>query len=177
MVQSDCKTVSRTHHGSKTRKHRAPGKGHTVARYRLLLVKEDEEPISDPESLTRPAEVAAFLWKRVFAGLDREAMCAVYADNLCRVIGWTVAYVGCLTRCSVEPRGLVVPALLSNAASIVIAHNHPSGSAEPSAEDKLFTRRMVGACDVLGLRLIDSLVIAEGPAGPCWTSLRWAVVE
>ena len=177
MTQSDLKTVSRTHHGSKTRNRRAPAKGHTVARYRLLLVKEDEEPVSEPESLTRPAEVAAFLWQRVFAGLDREAMCAVYADTLCRVIGWTVAYVGCLTRCSVEPRGLVVPALLSNAASIFIAHNHPSGSAEPSAEDKLFTRRMVDACDVLGLRLADSLVIAEGPAGPCWTSLRSAVVE
>ena len=177
MIQSDLKTVSRTNHGNKTGNRRTPAKGHTVARYRLLLVKEDEELVSEPESLTRPAEVAAFLWKRVFAGLDREAMCAVYADNLCRVIGWTIAYVGCLTRCSVEPRGLVVPALLSNAASIVIAHNHPSGSAEPSMEDKLITRRMVDACDILGLKLADSLVITEGPAGPRWTSLRSAVDE
>ena len=177
MIQSNLKTVSRTNRGSRTGSRRAPREGYTVARYRLLLVKEDEETVSEPESLTRPAEVAAFLWERVFAGLDREAMCAVYADNLCRVIGWTVAYVGCLTRCSVEPRGLVVPALLSNAASVLIAHNHPGGSLEPSAQDKLFTRMMVGACDVLGMKLADSLVIAEGPAGPRWASIRWAVVE
>ena len=117
MIQSNLKTVFQTNRGSMTGNRRAPYEDQTVARYRLLLVKEDEEPVSELESLTRPAEVAAFLWERVFAGLDREAMCAVYADNLCRVIGWTVAYVGCLTRCSVEPRGLVVPALLSNAAT------------------------------------------------------------
>jgi len=91
MIQSNLKTVSRTNRGSRTGSRRAPREGYTVARYRLLLVKEDEETVSEPESLTRPAEVAAFLWERVFAGLDREAMCAVYADNLCHVIGWTVA--------------------------------------------------------------------------------------
>ena len=66
---------------------------------------------------------------------------------------------------------------MSNAVTVLIAHNHPSGSAEPRAEDKLFTRRMADACDVLGLKLADSLVVAEGPAGPCWTSLRSAVNE
>jgi RadC-like JAB domain-containing protein len=122
MIESNPTRVSRTTNRRTAGSCRAAAKGHTVARYRLHLVKEDKESISEPESLTRPAEVAAFLWRRIFDGLDREAMCAVYADNLCRVIGWTVAYVGCLTRCSVEPRGLVVPALLSNAVSLCIAH-------------------------------------------------------
>jgi DNA repair protein RadC len=177
MLKSNLKRVSRISTRSTAGSRRAAAKGHTVARYRLRLVKEDEEPVSEPESLNRSAEVAAFLWRRIFDGLDREAMCAVYADNSNRVIGWTVAYVGCLSRCSVEPRGLVVPALLSNSASVFIAHNHPSGSAEPSAEDKLFTRRMAHACEVLGLRLADSLVVAEGPAGPRWTSLLSAANE
>jgi hypothetical protein len=55
---------------------------HTVARYRLLLVKDDEECLAEPETLmTRPVEMAAFLWKRVFDGLDREAMCSIYVDH------------------------------------------------------------------------------------------------
>jgi DNA repair protein RadC len=177
MIKSNLNCVSHVNTRSTRAGRRSAAKRHTIARYRLRLVKEDEEPVAEPESLSRPAEVAAFLWRRVFEGLDREAMCAVYADNSNRAIGWTVAYIGCLTRCSVEPRGLVVPALLSNAAQVVIAHNHPGGSVEPSAEDKLFTRRMAHACEVLGLRLADSLVVAEGPAGPRWTSLLSALNE
>jgi len=151
-------------------RRRAP-RSHTVSRYRLRLIKEEQESVSEPETLIRPSEVAAFLWKRIFDGLDREAMCAVYVDNQRRVIGWTVAYVGCLTRCSVEPRGLVVPALLSNSCGVLLAHNHPAGSPEPSLDDKLFTRRMADACEVLGLNLVDSLVVAEGPTGPRWVSI------
>lgn len=150
---------------------RTAAKAHTVTRYRLRLIKEDEEPVAEPETLAQSAEIAAFLWKRVFDGLDREVMCAVYVDNCHRVIGWTVAYVGCLSRCNVEPRGLVVPALLANASGLAIAHNHPSGSAQPSEEDKLFTRRIHLACDILGLKLVDSLVVAEDPSGLCWTSI------
>jgi DNA repair protein RadC len=155
----------------RTARTRAASKCHTVARYRLCLVKEEQESVSEPETLIRPSEIAAFLWQRIFDGLDREVMCAVYVDVSHRVIGWTVAYVGCLSRCSVEPRGLVVPALLANASGLVIAHNHPSGSPEPSEHDKLFTRQMQYACDVLRLTLVDSLVVAEGTAGPRWTSI------
>ena len=146
---------------------------HTVTRYRLVLVREHQEALGAPEVLARPVTIAAFLWSRVFHDLDREAMCAVYLSDR-TLIGWTVAYVGCLTRCSVEPRGLVVPALLANASGLIIAHNHPCGSIEPSAEDLFFTRRMKHSCDILGLDLVDSMIVAGDPAGlhPRWTSLR-----
>jgi|SRR5215203_2681736 len=157
---------------AKVRTRRTAVRTHTVTRYKLRLIKEDEEAVAEPETLTRPAVIAAFLWQRVFEGLDREVMCAVYVDVRSRVIGWTVAYVGCLSRCGVEPRGIVVPALLANAKAIIIAHNHPTGLPDASEEDRLFTRRIMMACDVLGLELIDSMIIAEGPTGPRWTSLK-----
>jgi DNA repair protein RadC len=166
--------VARLRPDSQTTRRRA-AKGHTVTRYRLHLVKEDQECIAEPEILIRPAEIAAFLWKRIFDGLDREVMCAVYVDLSRRVIGWTVAYVGCLSRCNVEPRGLVVPALLANASGLIIAHNHPTGSTEPSNEDRLFTRQLELACEVLRLNLIDSLIVAEGLSGPRWRSILSAV--
>lgn len=145
---------------------------HTVSRYRLLLVKEHQEAVTEGEVLARPVAIASFLWSRVFDGLDREAMCAVYLTDRA-VTGWTIAYVGCLTRCAVEPRGLVVPALLANATGLIIAHNHPSGSLQPSAEDIFFTRRMKNACDLLGLELVDSLIVADNPAG---FTCRWASI-
>jgi RadC-like JAB domain len=129
------KSQRRATERSTAKLHPAAAKAHTVTRYRLRLIKEDEEPIAEPEILAQPKEIAAFLWKRVFDGLDREVMCVVYVDNCHRVIGWTVAYVGCLSRCNVEPRGLVVPALLANSSGLAIAHNHPAGSAQPSEED------------------------------------------
>src|SRR5947209_18647403 len=101
-----------------------PTETYTVCRYKLRLTSEDCEEMPEPLTLIRPVQIAAFLWNRVFEGLDREAMCAVYFDASRRVIGWTLAYVGCLTRCHVEPRGIVVPALLVNAQALLIAHNH-----------------------------------------------------
>jgi DNA repair protein RadC len=136
-------------------------------------VTEDVEEMLEPLTLLRPVEIAAFLWQRVFQGLDREAMCAVYFDHSRRVIGWTLAYVGCLTRCHVEPRGIVVPALLVNASALLIAHNHPSGTPEPSNSDKLFAAQVQMACDFLGLGFVDSMIISDGhpSASPRWSSM------
>ncbi len=146
---------------------------HTVTRYKLRLITEDQEELRDPETLVRPVQIAAFLWKRVFEGLDREVMCAVYLDVQSRVIGWTIAYVGCLSRCGVEPRGIVIPALLANANGLIIAHNHPSGSPEPSEDDRFFTNRIQEACDILGLKFVDSMILADGhpSSAPRWTSV------
>ncbi|HYN19416.1 MAG TPA: JAB domain-containing protein [Thermoanaerobaculia bacterium] len=177
MTDSNNLSTARRHTTAKrtSSSQSAAAKLHTVSRYRLRLLKEDTESIPEPETLRQPSKTAAFLWKRVFDGLDREAMCALYVDVKLRVIGWTVAYVGCLSHCCVEPRGLVVPALLANASGLIIAHNHPAGSPEPSEEDRLFTKQMQLACDALKLNLVDSLVVAEGPAGPRWTSILKAV--
>lgn len=151
-----------------------PTETYTVCRYKLRLTSEDCEEMPEPLTLIRPVQIAAFLWNRVFEGLDREAMCAVYFDASRRVIGWTLAYVGCLTRCHVEPRGIVVPALLVNAQALLIAHNHPSGLPEPSEHDKLFASQIRMACDILGITFVDSMVLADGrpEASQRWSSMK-----
>jgi DNA repair protein RadC len=147
-------------------------KEQTVSRYRLRLEREEVEHV---EVEHRPAAVARFLWERIFEQLDREAMVTVFLGTDGRITGWNLAYVGGIDNAKVEPRGIVVPALLSNAAAIVIAHNHPSGDPNPSKEDTSFTLRMAEACKILGIHLKDSLIIAEGRrAGdpPKWISMR-----
>lgn len=145
---------------------------HTVSRFRLALVREEAavyDASGDPENLSNPDRIAAVLWERIFEAEPRECMVAVYLDIRNRLIGWTVAYSGGLGRCVVEPRGILVPALLANAAGIVLAHNHPSGDPSPSPDDLAFTRRVADAAETIGIRLHDSLVVADAAR---WVSLQ-----
>jgi DNA repair protein RadC len=70
-------------------------------------------------------------------------------------------YRGTLDRAVVEPRELLKRALLSNAAALIVYHNHPSGDPTPSREDREFTRRLASAAETIGLRLLDHIVVAR----------------
>ena len=78
--------------------------------------------------------------------------------------------VGILNATLVHPREVFYPAILHNAASIVVAHNHPSGDHEPSEEDMAVTRTLADAGTLLGIKLEDHVIVAEGG----YTSLREA---
>ena len=130
----------------------------TIARYRLSLVREAEVPY-EAKRCTSPATVAQFLQKHVVGDRDREVMGAVFLDTRQQAIGHTIAYVGTVNRTAVEPRGLLVPALLVNASGFILFHNHPSGDPSPSAEDLAFTRRCLQAGEIVGVPLVDHLIL------------------
>jgi DNA repair protein RadC len=132
-----------------------------TSKYRLNLVREGTSSRGSPSCATPVA--AAVLAHQILAGFDREAMGVLFLDTRNRAIGYTIAYVGTLDRALAEPRGLLVPALLANAAGIIIFHNHPSGDPDPSGEDLLFTRRMTAAAELLGIRCHDHLILGEPP--------------
>ena len=68
---------------------------------------------------------------------------------------------GSLNTSIVHPREVLKAAILSNAASIILVHNHPSGDPEPSSEDFAITGRMKKACDILGINLLDHIIIGN----------------
>jgi DNA repair protein RadC len=70
--------------------------------------------------------------------------------------------VGLLNRTLVHPREVFAPALELRAASVVLAHTHPSGSLEPSREDREATRRLAQAGKLLGVEVLDHLIVAQG---------------
>jgi DNA repair protein RadC len=151
-----------------------------TTRYRLALVREeiapygalDTPPEEDPR-VTRPAEAARFLWTRIFHDEPREVVAVVFLNTRNRATGHMIAFTGTLERTTAEPRHILAAALLANASGILVAHNHPSGDPTPSTEDLLFTRRMESACEILGIRLVDSMVFGSARR---WTSvLRKAV--
>ena len=99
--------------------------------------------------------------KPYFKDLDREhfVVCCLDSKNLINSLN--VVSVGTLNHSIAHPREVFKPAILSNAASVIIAHNHPSGDSEPSAEDRAITKRLEDAAEILGIRFLDSLVFGE----------------
>ncbi|HZN91367.1 MAG TPA: JAB domain-containing protein [Myxococcales bacterium] len=115
-----------------------------------------------------PELIALWLCKR-FGDEPAELMSVLFLDIRNRLIGYSVSYRGAISGLTCEPRGILVPALLMNAAGIVVHHNHPSGDPSPSAEDLAFTRRLDEAGAVVGVWLLDHIITGDGGR---WVSLR-----
>ena len=92
---------------------------------------------------------------------DREHFVVVLLDTKSAVIGITTVSIGILDSALVHPREVYKPAILSNAAAIILAHNHPSGDPTPSAEDRRITQRIHEAGQVLGIEVLDHLIIGD----------------
>lgn len=92
---------------------------------------------------------------------NRECFKVIYLDAKNRVITSETLFEGTLTASSVYPREVVSAALDHHAAALILAHNHPSGDPEPSAEDVSITRQLIFACRVMGITIHEHLVIGD----------------
>ena len=136
--------------------------GQTIARFCLRLVREADVPYDRRVSCDNPASAARFL-HQIMEGMDREVFGALFVNARHHVIGHTFAYVGTLHSAMAEPRGILVPALLANAAAVILFHNHPSGDPEPSRDDIALTERIGKAGEVLGVPVLDHIILGEAP--------------
>lgn len=118
-------------------------------------------------------EAASKFLSSYFKELDREHLVVVCLDAGLKVIGWNLVAIGSLDCVAAQPREVFKPAILSNAHSIVLAHNHPSGNSEPSEGDLRFTEVALQAGRILGIVVHDHLVF--GPKDAC--SIRKYVSE
>ena len=115
------------------------------------------------ESIRSPADTEAFLQAHM-RHLDHEVFCCLFLDNRHRVLCFDKLFRGTIDGTSVYPREVVKEALAVNAAGIILAHNHPSGVAEPSQADERITRRLKSALELVDIRLLDHLIIGDGRA-------------
>lgn len=109
-------------------------------------------------ALTNPRHTREFL-RLQLAHLDHELFAVLFLDNRHRVIEFTPLFRGTVDGASVHPREVVKEALRRNAAAVILAHNHPSGVAEPSAADELITSRVKDALVLVDIRVLDHLVV------------------
>ncbi|KFD21904.1 MULTISPECIES: RadC family protein [Tatumella] len=93
---------------------------------------------------------------------EREIFMVIFLDNQHRVLSAQKMFTGSLNSVEVHPREIAREALKINAAALILAHNHPSGIAEPSQADKDVTQRIHQVCRLLNIRLLDHLVIGKG---------------
>jgi DNA repair protein RadC len=129
-----------------------------LAAYELArrLAAHEIEKLPDP--LTTPSKVAHYL-RLHHMSVDQEILGALFLDVRRRPIASAEIYRGTLHRAAVEPRAILKDALLLGAASILLFHTHPSGDPTPSAEDGLFTERLLSACEIVGVELVDHLIV------------------
>jgi DNA repair protein RadC len=93
--------------------------------------------------------------------LAQERFIVVLLDGRHRILGEEVVSQGTLTASLVHPREVFRPALRASAAAMILVHNHPSGDPTPSAEDRAVTERLARAGEILGVRVLDHVVVAE----------------
>lgn len=122
------------------------------------------EGIRQADAFATPGAVRDYL-RLHLAGLAHEVFFALWLDAQNRLIAAEELFRGTLTQTSVYPREVVKRALAHNAAAVVLAHNHPSGLAEPSAADELLTRELKQALALVDVRVLDHFIVA-GQAQP-----------
>ncbi|WP_339725799.1 DNA repair protein RadC [uncultured Paraglaciecola sp.] len=93
-----------------------------------------------------------------------EVFAMLLLDSQHRLIKYRPMFYGTIDSASVYPRVLVQQALLDNAAAVILAHNHPSGIAEPSQADKSITKRVIDAFNLMDIKVLDHFVIGDGVA-------------
>lgn len=119
------------------------------------------EDIKLTDALASPKAVRDYL-KLTLARLPHEVFVAVFLTSQNRVIKVEEIFRGTLTQTSVYPREIVKLALAHNAASVIFAHNHPSGEPHPSQADRALTKTLADALALIDVRVLDHFIVAPG---------------
>ncbi|RME34518.1 MAG: JAB domain-containing protein [Gammaproteobacteria bacterium] len=112
-------------------------------------------------AFTSPEQTRQYLSLRL-RGRPFEVFACLFLDNRHRLIAFEELFSGTIDGASVHPREVVRRCLAHNAAAVILAHNHPSGVAEPSRADRQITRRLQQALELIDVRVLDHLVVGEG---------------
>ncbi len=137
-----------------------------LTRLEIRMVRE-AQPEPMPNRCTGPQEVSKYCDS--MRQMDRECFAVLLLSSKNRIIGMNQCSIGGITSCFAEPAEVMKAALLANAASVILVHNHPSGDPSPSAEDIRCTRACVDAGKILNRPVADHVVLGSGDA---YVSLR-----
>jgi DNA repair protein RadC len=119
------------------------------------------ETITRHDYLSSPDDTRKYLTARLREQRN-EVFACLFLDNKNRIIQYEELFSGTINGASVHPRQIVLRALGHNAAGVILAHNHPSGVAEPSQADRQITLRTKEALALVDVRVLDHLVIGDG---------------
>lgn len=130
---------------------------------RELIQRLLAEELEVRSALCSPGAVKDYL-RLLLATKEHEVFVALFLDAQNRLIAAEELFRGTLTQTSVYPREIVKRALANNAAATILAHNHPSGVAEPSIQDQALTRTLSEALAMIDVKVLDHFVVAGAQA-------------
>ncbi|MDH5824209.1 DNA repair protein RadC [Luteimonas sp. RD2P54] len=144
----------------------------TLAHYKLKRTCTEEDILRVAEeilakrfergdALTDPA-AAGRIMKMRLAGQQHEVFSVAFLDTRHRIIAIEDLFRGTVDGCEVHPREVVKAALRYNSAAVILAHNHPSGSTEPSQADRAVTARLKASLALVNIRLLDHFIVGDG---------------
>jgi DNA repair protein RadC len=113
------------------------------------------------QSAEQAATIAREIWDDGSIEL-RESFAVLLFNTANKLIGYQTLFEGCLNSSLVDTRNIFQLALLANACSIIVVHNHPSGNPEPSSNDIAITNNIRKAGELFNIKLLDSLILLPG---------------
>lgn len=155
-------------HASPEALKRIKGLGGAAKRAELIAVMELArraigQQLREREVFGSPFAVKNYLQLHL-AQRKHEVFAALFLDAQNRLIAMEELFRGTLTQTSVYPREIVLKALHHHAASVVLAHNHPSGTVQPSRADEALTQTLKAALALVDVRVLDHVIVAPGDA-------------
>ena len=147
---------------------RVKGLGGSAKRAQLVAVLElarraMAEQLAERTVFEAPDSVKRYLQLHL-AGRPHEVFAALFLDSQHRLVALEELFRGTLNQTSVYPREVVQRALHHRAAAVVLAHNHPSGSVEPSRADEALTKTLKAALALVDVRVLDHIIVGPGQA-------------
>jgi DNA repair protein RadC len=121
------------------------------------MVRDATQSAGEKTAITRPSDVLP--WLDDIRRSDREHFVCFHLNARNVVLSMETVSIGTLNASLVHPRETLKAAILNNAASIIIAHNHPSGDVAPSSDDIKLTAQMMKACDIVGIGILDHIIV------------------
>lgn len=118
----------------------------------MLIYSKDKKRIANPNEI--------FNHFRFISRKDKEHFAIILLDGAHNVIRSEVISIGLVNKTIVHPREIFRPAIAANSSAIIIAHNHPSGSLDPSPEDIEVTKRLIAAGEIIGIEVLDHLIVS-----------------
>ena len=138
-----------------------PGKAAVMKSVRECCSRYMEEKLAVGQHIGNPTDSRNFLLARL-RDRPHEVFCCLFLDNRHRILAFDELFRGTIDNTTVYPREVIKQALQRNAAAVILAHNHPSGVAEPSEADRAITHRIRDALSLVDVRLLDHFVIGDG---------------
>lgn len=124
----------------------------------VRLVKD--APLFSDHQLTSPKDAVKVVGD-FLCEMDREVLCVINLKSDGTPINCNIVSIGAVNQTIAEPRELFKASILSNAAQMLMMHNHPSGSLEPSRQDVMMTNRILDLSELIGIRLVDHIIVGN----------------